>query len=117
VEFFEQDGRLIANEMATRVHNSGHWTIEGAATSQFENHLRAIAGLPLGSTEVARPCGMVNLIGTLPAMREVLAIPDAHLHLYGKSPRPGRKLGHVTVRADTERILHERLEIVRAAVI
>lgn len=109
VEFFEKNGQLIANEMAPRVHNSGHWTIEGAATSQFENHLRAVLGLPLGSTAVAMPCAMVNLIGTTPAVADVLAIPDAHLHLYGKSPRPGRKLGHVTVRAATEGELRERL--------
>jgi 5-(carboxyamino)imidazole ribonucleotide synthase len=116
VEFFEQDRQLIANEMAPRVHNSGHWTIEGAATSQFENHLRAITGMPLGSTAVPRPCGMMNLIGTLPSEREVLAIPDAHLHLYDKSPRPGRKLGHVTVRADTDQLLRERMERLRDVV-
>jgi 5-(carboxyamino)imidazole ribonucleotide synthase len=95
--------------MAPRVYNSGHWTIEGAATRRFENHLRAALGLPLGSTAVARPCAMVNPIGTLPAASDVLAIPDAHLHLYGKSPRPGRKLGHVTVRAATEGELRERV--------
>jgi 5-(carboxyamino)imidazole ribonucleotide synthase len=113
VEFFEQNGQLIANEMAPRVHNSGHWTIEGAATSQFENHLRAVLGLPLGSTEAAQPCAMVNLIGTLPHAADVLSIPDTHLHLYGKSPRPGRKLGHVTVRAGTEEVLRERVARVR----
>ncbi len=109
VEFFEKGGRLAANEMAPRVHNSGHWTIEGAATSQFENHLRAVLGLPLGSTAVAGPCAMVNLIGTVPAAADVLAVPDAHLHLYGKAPRPGRKLGHVTLRAATEEQLRERV--------
>jgi 5-(carboxyamino)imidazole ribonucleotide synthase len=114
VEFFEQNGQLIANEMAPRVHNSGHWTIEGAATSQFENHLRAVLGLPLGSTEVTQPCAMVNLIGTTPAAADVLSVPDAHLHVYGKSPRPGRKLGHVTVRAGTEEVLRERVARVRA---
>ncbi len=101
VEFFERDGVLIANEMAPRVHNSGHWTIEGSQTSQFENHLRAILGLPLGSTEQVAPCSMINLIGEAPDPCEVLAIPDAHLHLYGKAPRPGRKIGHVTVRGTT----------------
>jgi len=99
IEFFEFEGRLLANEMAPRVHNSGHWTIEGAITSQFENHLRAVLGLPLGSTGAAGYCAMLNLIGDLPESPEVLAVPDAHLHLYGKSPRPGRKLGHVTLRA------------------
>jgi 5-(carboxyamino)imidazole ribonucleotide synthase len=109
VEFFEQDGQLIANEMAPRVHNSGHWTIEGAATSQFENHLRAVLGLPLGSTEVVSPCAMLNLIGSVPVTEDVLAVPDAHLHLYGKAPRPGRKLGHITLRATTNQLLNERL--------
>jgi 5-(carboxyamino)imidazole ribonucleotide synthase len=99
IEFFEQDGRLLANEMAPRVHNSGHWTIEGALTSQFENHLRAVVGLPLGSTHAIGSSAMLNLVGELPDSAEVLAIRDAHLHLYGKSPRTGRKLGHVTLRA------------------
>jgi 5-(carboxyamino)imidazole ribonucleotide synthase len=114
IELFQQGDRLIANEMAPRVHNSGHWTIEGAETSQFENHLRAILGLPLGPTTILSPCAMVNLIGTLPDMRAVLSVPGAHLHLYGKSPRPGRKLGHVTVRAATAGHLRERLDLVRA---
>ena len=109
IEFFQHDGRLIANEMAPRVHNSGHWTIEGAETSQFENHLRAMLGLPLGSTEAVSPCALINLIGTLPEPRAVLAIPGAHLHLYGKTPRPGRKLGHVTLRTPAWEVLHERL--------
>jgi 5-(carboxyamino)imidazole ribonucleotide synthase len=102
IEFFEVDGKLVTNEMAPRVHNSGHWTIEGAQTSQFENHLRAIAGLPLGSTELRGDCAMLNLIGSVPEPRDVLAIPGAHLHLYGKAPRPGRKLGHITVCAASE---------------
>src|SRR5439155_8399101 len=93
IEFFQKDGTLIANEMAPRVHNSGHWTIEGAATSQFENHLRAVLGWPLGPAEARGPCAMVNLIGTLPETTAVLAVPGAHLHLYGKTPRPGRKPG------------------------
>lgn len=99
IEFFEHEGKLLANEMAPRVHNSGHWTIEGAVTSQFENHLRAITGLPLGSTTAIGASAMINLIGELPDSAQVLAIPSAHLHLYGKEPRPGRKLGHVTLRA------------------
>jgi 5-(carboxyamino)imidazole ribonucleotide synthase len=109
IEFFEHQGELLANEMAPRVHNSGHWTIEGAVTSQFENHLRAVLGLPLGSTAAAGHCAMLNLIGDLPESSEVLAIPDAHLHLYGKSPRPGRKLGHVTFRAASPERLALRL--------
>jgi 5-(carboxyamino)imidazole ribonucleotide synthase len=109
IEFFESAGRLLANEMAPRVHNSGHWTIEGAVTSQFENHLRAVLGLPLGSTGAAGYCAMLNLIGDLPESAEVLAVPDTHLHLYGKSPRPGRKLGHVTLRAASPERLALRL--------
>jgi 5-(carboxyamino)imidazole ribonucleotide synthase len=97
----DRDGRLLANEIAPRVHNSGHWTIEGAETSQFEQHVRAILGLPLGSTAPRGHSAMVNLIGTVPPSEAILAIPGAHLHLYGKSPRPGRKLGHVTVTADS----------------
>ena len=96
LELFDVGGGLLANEIAPRVHNTGHWTIEGSETSQFENHLRAILGLPLGSTESRRAL-MVNLIGTVPKTLDVLEIPHAHLHLYGKEPRPGRKLGHVTL--------------------
>ena len=101
LELFDRDGALFANELAPRVHNSGHWTIEGAETSQFENHLRAVCGLPLGSTAAVGFSAMVNLIGDAPASAAVLAIPGAHLHLYAKSPRPGRKIGHVTLRADS----------------
>jgi len=97
IEFFVSRGRLIANEMAPRVHNSGHWTIEGATTSQFENHLRAILGLPLGSTRARGFSAMVNLIGELPPRRRLLALAGAHLHDYGKRARPGRKMGHCTV--------------------
>ena len=109
IEFFEHQGDLLANEMAPRVHNSGHWSIEGAVTSQFENHLRAVLGLPLGSTGLTGHCAMLNLIGDLPESSEVLGVPDAHLHLYGKSPRPGRKLGHVTLRAASPERLALRL--------
>jgi len=109
IEFFEHQGELLANEMAPRVHNSGHWTIEGAVTSQFENHLRAVLGLPLGSTGPAGHCAMLNLIGDLPESAAVLAVPDAHLHLYGKSSRSGRKLGHVTLRAASPERLALRL--------
>jgi len=105
IEFFVERGRLVANEMAPRVHNSGHWTIEGAATSQFENHLRAILGLPLGDTRPLGHCAMVNFIGQLPVRAEVLALPGVHFHDYGKAPRPGRKIGHCTIvaRSATER--------------
>ena len=109
IEFFEHEGRLLANEMAPRVHNSGHWTIEGAVTSQFENHLRAVVGLPLGSTHAIGCSAMLNLIGELPDSAEVLAVRDAHLHLYGKSARAGRKLGHVTLRASSPEQLASRL--------
>ncbi len=109
IEFFECNGELVANEMAPRVHNSGHWSIEGAATSQFENHLRAVMGLPLGSTATLGVSAMLNLIGEVPEPGEVAAIPDAHLHLYGKSPRPGRKVGHVTLRAASFEELTSRL--------
>jgi 5-(carboxyamino)imidazole ribonucleotide synthase len=98
------------------VHNSGHWTIEGAETSQFENHLRAIAGLPLGSTVAVGHSVMLNLIGAVPEPRAILSIPGTHLHLYGKEPRPGRKLGHVTVRADDPEELRERLAALRGAI-
>jgi 5-(carboxyamino)imidazole ribonucleotide synthase len=97
IEFFVRRGKLVANEMAPRVHNSGHWTIEGAVTSQFENHVRAIAGLPLGSTAARGHSAMINLIGELPAQAPLLAEPGLHWHDYGKSPRPGRKVGHVTL--------------------
>jgi 5-(carboxyamino)imidazole ribonucleotide synthase len=97
IEFFVRSGKLIANEMAPRVHNSGHWTIEGAVTSQFENHLRAILDLPLGSTRPRGFSAMFNLIGTMPAREGLLAQGELHLHDYGKQPRPGRKLGHCTL--------------------
>jgi len=109
IEFFEHGGRLLANEMAPRVHNSGHWTIEGAVTSQFENHLRAVTGLPLGSTSAIGCSAMLNLIGDVPNSAEVLSIRDSHLHLYGKSARAGRKLGHVTLRANSPEQLATRL--------
>jgi 5-(carboxyamino)imidazole ribonucleotide synthase len=97
IEFFEHEGRLLANEMAPRVHNSGHWTIDAARTSQFENHLRAIVGWPLGSPAPVGRSTMVNLIGQVPPIDRLLSLPGARTHLYGKSPGPGRKLGHVTL--------------------
>ena len=97
VELFDVRGELLANEFAPRVHNTGHWTIDGAETSQFENHLRAILGLPLGSTAIQGDAVMVNLVGSLPPLERLLAVQGAHVHLYGKESRPGRKLGHVTL--------------------
>lgn len=116
IEFFAQEGRLLANEMAPRVHNSGHWTIEGAECSQFENHLRAVAGLPLGSTAPRGHSVMLNLIGRLPPVADVLAIPGAHLHLYGKRPRAGRKLGHVTLCSEGAAEMEGRLSQLLALV-
>jgi 5-(carboxyamino)imidazole ribonucleotide synthase len=98
-EFFVADGQLFANEIAPRVHNSGHWSIEGAQCSQFENHLRAIAGLPLGSTALRGHSAMVNFIGSAPATVNLAALRGVHIHLYGKSPKPKRKVGHATVTA------------------
>jgi 5-(carboxyamino)imidazole ribonucleotide synthase len=97
LELFVTPQGLLANEMAPRVHNSGHWSIEGAVCSQFENHMRAVAGLPLGSTELIRPCMMVNIIGRHPKREDVLTLSGAHLHFYGKEERAGRKLGHITL--------------------
>ncbi|MGZ5027357.1 MAG: 5-(carboxyamino)imidazole ribonucleotide synthase [Methylobacter sp.] len=107
LELFEVDGQLVANEFAPRVHNSGHWTIEGAETSQFENHLRAILDLPLGSTAPVGHPAMVNFIGGLPKVEELLEVPHAHLHLYDKAPRKGRKVAHATVRAESQEQLSE----------
>jgi 5-(carboxyamino)imidazole ribonucleotide synthase len=101
LELFHMDDQLLANEFAPRVHNSGHWTIEGAVCSQFENHLRAVLGWPLGSTAAIGHSAMFNLIGTMPPMERLLAVCGSHVHNYGKPPRPGRKLGHITVCAPT----------------
>ncbi len=108
VEFFVRRGKLVANEMAPRVHNSGHWTIEGAVTSQFENHVRAVLGLPLGDTSVTGHSAMLNLIGEMPTREGLLSDGRLHLHDYGKSPRPGRKLGHVTLLETTARRRDQR---------
>jgi 5-(carboxyamino)imidazole ribonucleotide synthase len=109
IELFQVGSDLLGNEMAPRVHNSGHWTIEGSITSQFENHLRAICGMPLGDVSMRGAAAMVNLIGEEPALEPIRAIPGAHVHRYGKEPRPGRKLGHVTFTAEDERLLRERI--------
>lgn len=114
IEFFKVGNTLIASEMAPRVHNSGHWTIEGSETSQFENHLRAILGLPLGSTAMRGHAAMINLIGTTPPRADILGIPNTHMHLYAKEARPGRKLGHITVRADEAAIVTERVRQIQA---
>ncbi len=104
VEFFQLGNRFIANEMAPRVHNSVHWSIEACRSSQFEQHIRAVSGWPLGDSSLECPAGMVNLIGALPDASAILGVPFSSLHLYDKAPRPGRKLGHVTLTAPT---IHE----------
>jgi len=105
VEFFVTPSGLVANEMAPRVHNSGHWTIDGAVTSQFENHLRAVGSMPLGSTECKGSSVMINLVGRIPINSRIMEIPNAKLHLYGKGARAGRKLGHVTLTGPTTKSL------------
>ena len=115
VELFEADGRLLANEFAPRVHNTGHWTIDGAETSQFENHLRAVLGLPLGQTDAQAPCSMVNLIGAVPPLHELLGLPGARVHLYGKEPRAGRKVGHVTLVDPDEETVSRAVALADAA--
>jgi 5-(carboxyamino)imidazole ribonucleotide synthase len=109
LELFERDGQLLANEMAPRVHNSGHWTIEGAECSQFENHLRAVLGLPLGSTEARGRACMLNWVGELPPAAPALSVAGVHWHDYGKSPRAGRKVGHATAVAENARGLESQL--------
>lgn len=117
IEFFVKKGELIANEIAPRVHNSGHWTIEGAVTSQFENHLRALCDLPLGETKPIGFSAMYNLIGTEPNIEKVLAISGAHYHHYGKEARPERKVGHITLnyphQAELEINLGKLVSIIR----
>jgi 5-(carboxyamino)imidazole ribonucleotide synthase len=116
-EFFVKDDLLIANEIAPRVHNSGHWTIEGSATSQFENHVRAVMGLPLGSTETRGEVVMYNLIGRMPAIQELLAVPGVHLHNYDKAERPGRKIGHITVTSENLMQLKARCEKIESLLV
>lgn len=110
LELFDVEGQLLANEFAPRVHNSGHWTIEGAETSQFENHLRAILDLPLGATQARGFAGMVNFIGGLTDDAQLLSIPHCHLHLYDKTPRKGRKVAHATIRTDNVEQYREALQ-------
>ena len=114
LELFVVGDRLLANEFAPRVHNSGHWTIEGAETSQFENHLRAVTNQPLGPTACRGHAGMLNLIGSIPEAARQLAIPGCQLHDYGKSPREGRKLGHITVVAGSAAARDARLRQLEA---
>ncbi|MFK0572333.1 5-(carboxyamino)imidazole ribonucleotide synthase [Endozoicomonas sp.] len=109
IEFFDVDGKLMVNEIAPRVHNSGHWTQQGTLCSQFENHLRAVAGLPLGATEMIGPSAMINVLGQADIPVEVLSVPDVTSHWYGKAQRPGRKMGHINVVAETEQLLGEKL--------
>ncbi|MDP2128017.1 MAG: 5-(carboxyamino)imidazole ribonucleotide synthase [Pseudohongiella sp.] len=115
-EFFEVDGGLRANEIAPRVHNSGHWTIEGAECSQFENHLRAITGLPLGSTARLGESAMVNFIGSVPAIEQLLLIEDCHLHHYGKAFKDGRKVGHATLRSLSKERLQQQLKLLQSLI-
>jgi 5-(carboxyamino)imidazole ribonucleotide synthase len=115
LELFLRDGRLLANEMAPRVHNSGHWTIEGSETSQFQNHLRAVLGLPLGDTRMVGHACMLNWIGAMPDAGAVLREPGGHWHDYGKAPREGRKVGHATMRADDAAALARVLDGVGAS--
>ncbi len=112
LELFCRGDELLANEMAPRVHNSGHWTIEGSETSQFENHLRAVLGLPLGDTRMLGHACMLNWIGAMPDATAVLAQPGGHWHDYGKQPRDGRKVGHATLRSDDAAALATGLEAV-----
>jgi 5-(carboxyamino)imidazole ribonucleotide synthase len=109
VEMFQIGDQLLGNELAPRVHNSGHWTIEGAVTSQFENHIRAVLGWPLGSTDARGVSAMLNCVGVLPDPASVLRVEGAHLHRYGKALRPGRKVGHVTVVAPDSAMLEARM--------
>ena len=115
LELFCRDGELLANELAPRVHNSGHWTIEGSETSQFQNHLRAVLGLPLGDTRMVGTACMLNWIGTMPDANAVLGEPGGHWHDYGKAPRDGRKVGHATLRADSAEELAMALQRVGVA--
>ena len=110
--FVTKDG-LVANEIAPRVHNSGHWSIEGAVCSQFENHMRAVAGLPLGDTAIIKPARLFNIIGTYPDMDKVLSLDGVHLHLYDKQERAGRKLGHITVMPDNEAVCQTVIELLK----
>ncbi|ELR63148.1 Phosphoribosylaminoimidazole carboxylase ATPase subunit [Photobacterium marinum] len=109
IEFFDVGGKLLVNEIAPRVHNSGHWTQQGAETCQFENHLRAVCGLPLGNTTLLRSTAMVNILGEDTLADEILSLPQCHVHWYGKEKRPGRKMGHINVCANSLDELNDKL--------
>ncbi|MEM5551792.1 5-(carboxyamino)imidazole ribonucleotide synthase [Pseudoalteromonas neustonica] len=109
IEFFDVDGQLLVNEIAPRVHNSGHWTQQGTHSCQFENHMRAVAGLPLGNTQLQRVTAMINVLGQAAIPTQVLSVPDVTSHWYGKTAKPGRKMGHINVSAATLHELGERL--------
>ncbi|MEO2279450.1 5-(carboxyamino)imidazole ribonucleotide synthase [Pseudoalteromonas pernae] len=109
IEFFDVDGQLLVNEIAPRVHNSGHWTQQGAYCCQFENHVRAVAGLPLGNTELLQPSAMINVLGQAAIPNAVLQTAQVRSHWYGKGVKPGRKMGHINVSAPTMHTLGERL--------
>lgn len=113
LEFFQVGDQLLVNEIAPRVHNSGHWTQQGADTCQFENHLRAVCGLPLGSTALVRPTLMVNILGEDHVSPAVLNLPSCHLHWYGKGKRPGRKMGHINLSATSTSELAQRFDLLR----
>ncbi|KOO58817.1 phosphoribosylaminoimidazole carboxylase [Rheinheimera sp. KL1] len=113
LEFFQVGDKLLVNEIAPRVHNSGHWTQQGADTCQFENHLRAVCGLPLGSTALVRPTLMVNILGEDHVSPAVLSLPSCHLHWYGKGKRPGRKMGHINLSASSTSELAQRFDLLR----
>jgi 5-(carboxyamino)imidazole ribonucleotide synthase len=111
IELFETENGLVANEMAPRVHNSGHWSIDGANTSQFENHVRAITGMPLGDTTPTHSyCAMINIISKIGPTNTVLNMPNAHLHLYDKEERANRKLGHINITANSQAELDESIK-------
>jgi 5-(carboxyamino)imidazole ribonucleotide synthase len=116
VELFDTEHGLVANEVAPRVHNSGHWTIEGSTTSQFEQHVRAVCGLPLGLSDLRQPTAMINVIGQEPSLEHLLSIDGVHVHRYEKAPRAERKVGHVTITAATERQLVDRIRRTKAVI-
>ena len=117
MELFDVNGVLFANEIAPRVHNTGHFSIEGAKTSQFENHIRAVVGAPLGETTLRGVSWMRNLIGRIPSEHDVLSVPGAHLHLYGKSERHARKVGHITLTGDGPKSIASSIEALSRLVI
>jgi 5-(carboxyamino)imidazole ribonucleotide synthase len=110
VELFQVGDDLLVNELAPRVHNSGHWSMQGADTCQFENHLRAICGLPLGDSHADKISAMVNIIGVSSFSKNLIGIPGVHLHWYGKEVREKRKMGHINVTANSYADLGKKFE-------